>query len=178
MTSFRNQFPTLLVLAFAVFVSPGCSNERSDLRYSEEVQESDNGESAGEAHDEEGEESGTEYALNETYDEVRLGTRLVLNYDESSNSFVGTVENISEQQVRNVRVEVHLSNGVELGPTARLDLMPSQKQEVRLQAENKDFDGFTAHAEVGGSGEEGEHSGEEGEHGGEEREHSEEGEEH
>ena len=37
-------------------------------------------------HGEEGEESGTELALNESYDAVRNGVRLILAYDAQSNS--------------------------------------------------------------------------------------------
>ena len=119
--------------------------------------------------DEEGEESGTELALNETYDEIRNGARLILAYDAQSNAFKGTVENTTDETLKQVRVEVHLSNGKELGPTPAADLAPGEKREVQLIATSTDFDGWTAHPEVG----EGEHSsgGEHGEgdseHGGE-----------
>ena len=49
-----------------------------------------------------------------------------------------------------------------LGPTTPVDLAPGEKIDVQLTANSKDFDGWTAHPEVG----EGEH-GEHGEHGGE-----------
>ena len=105
----------------------------------------------------EGEESGIELALNESYDEVRNGARLVLSYDAQSNSFNGTVENTTEETLKRVRVEVHLSNGKELGPTTPADLEPGERRDVKLTATSKDFDGWTAHPEVGigehGSGE-------------------------
>ena len=105
----------------------------------------------------EGEESGIELALNESYDEVRNGARLVLSYDAQSNSFNGTVENTTEETLKRVRVEVHLSNGKELGPTTPADLEPGERRDVKLTATNRDFDGWTAHPEVGigehGSGE-------------------------
>ena len=63
------------------------------------------------------EESSTELALDEIYDNVRNGARLIITYDAKSNSFKGTVENTTEDTLEQVRVEVHLSNGVELGPT-------------------------------------------------------------
>ena len=123
-----------------------------------------------------GEESGTELALNESYDEIRGGARLILTYDAQGNSFSGTVDNTTNETLRQVRVEVHLSNGRELGPTTPADLGPGEAREVTLLATSKDFDGWTAHAEVGTSehgGEEGEgeHRAEpgEGEHGSEER---------
>ncbi len=105
-------------------------------------------------HSEEGEESGTELALNERYDEVRNGARLTLAYDAQSNSFNGTVENTTGETLNRVRVEVHLSNGKELGPTTPADLGPGETRDVTLTATNEDFDGWTAHPEVG-SGEHG-----------------------
>ena len=57
--------------------------------------------------------------LNQHYDEVRNGARLVLTYDAPSNSFNGTVQNTTEETLERVRVEVHLSNGRELGPRRR-----------------------------------------------------------
>jgi len=114
------------------------------------------------------EESGTELALDENYDVVRNGVRLILSYDAQSNSFKGFVENTTDNTLKQVRVEVHLSNGIELGPTTPTDLNPGESIDVNLQATNKDFDGWTAHPEVGES-RGGEHGHGEGdtEHGGE-----------
>ena len=100
-------------------------------------------------HGEEGEESGTELALTESYDKVRNGARLILAYDAKSNSFNGTVENTTDKTLKRVRVEVHLSNGKELGPTTPADLEPGKKRDVKLTATSKDFDGWNAHPEVG-----------------------------
>ncbi len=111
---------------------------------------------------ENGEESGTELALNENYDNVRNGVRLILAYDAQSNSFKGTVENTTDKTLKQVRVEVHLSNGTELGPTTPADLEPGEERDVELTATSKDFDGWTAHPEVG-SGEHGHGEGD-GEH--------------
>lgn len=112
------------------------------------------------------EESGTELALDEGYDAVRNGARLVLTYDAQNNSFDGFVENTTEDTLEQVRVEVHLSNGVELGPTTPTDLEPGESIEVSLAATDQDFDRWIAHPEVGGSGggEHG-HDGDEGGHG-------------
>jgi hypothetical protein len=109
------------------------------------------GEHGRDRHGEEGEESGTELALNERYDDVRNGARLVLAYDAQSNSFRGTVENTTDRPLARVRVEVHLSHGKELGPTSPVDLGPGVKIDVTLTATSRDFDGWTAHAEVGSS---------------------------
>ena len=143
-------FAAIVVLLIVVII--GCS--RTDK------QTTDDGE----------EESGTELALDETYDKVRNGARLILNYDAESKSFKGTVENTTDETLKQVRVEVHLSNGKELGPTPSADLAPGAKRDVQLTATSTDFDGWSAHPEVGS----GEHSN--GEHDEEGGEHDEEGE--
>ena len=106
-------------------------------------------------------------ALDETYDAVRSGARLVLNYDAASNAFTGTVENTTQYVLNNVRIEVHLSNGTELGPTTPVDMAPGQVMDVNLPASQTAFTGWIAHAEVGSGSEDGQAGGEGGgEHGG------------
>lgn len=130
-------------------------------------------EAGGGEHGAGGEESGTLLGLDQTYDEVRNGARLIMRYDAEANAFTGTVRNTTAATLPSVRVEVHLSNGAELGPTTPVDLAPGQTIDVRLQAPNTAFTGWTPHAETGpghGAGGEGggEHGGESGgEHGSE-----------
>ena len=149
-----------ILATFAVMLAVIISGCSSDSGTSEKPDSDKSMESRGEhdrdgsEHGEEGEESGTELALNETYDEVRNGARLILAYDAQSNSFNGTVENTTDETLKRVRVEVHLSNGKELGPTTPADLDPGEKRDIKLTATSKDFDGWTAHPEVG-SGEHG-----------------------
>ena len=82
------------------------------------------GEGGGAAGSEEA--TGANLAPDETFDAVRGGARLILNYDAAGNSFVGTVENTTGNALTNVRIEVHLSNGTELGPTTPVDLAPAR----------------------------------------------------
>ena len=136
----------LIGSAFAL-VLIGCS---SGSESSERDEESDSGEhSEGSESDEDDEESGVQYALGETFDEIRAGARLVLSYDSTANAFVGTVENTTEATLRRVRVEVHLSNGTELGPTTPVDLAPGQTADVALPATSQPFTSWSAHPEVG-----------------------------
>ena len=125
------------------------------------------GESGGEGAGSE-EASGANLAPDETFDMVRSGARLVLNYDAPANAFTGTVENTTNSVLTRVRIEVHLSNGTELGPTTPVDMAPGQTLPVTLPSTQAAFAGWIAHAEVGsGGGEAGQAGGESGgEHGG------------
>jgi len=114
---------------------------------------------AGEGELEDGAESGTELSLDADYDQVRNGARLVLSYDRAARVFTGTVENTTERTLRDVRVEVHLSNGTELGPTIPIDLQPGVTQPVSLATYTAVFTGWSVHPEVG----RGEHPGDGGE---------------
>ncbi|MCY4019290.1 MAG: hypothetical protein OXG39_07765 [Chloroflexi bacterium] len=102
-------------------------------------------------------------APDQTYDVTRNGLRLVLSYDAPNNQFIGTVENTTNSTLTRVRVEIHLSNGLELGPTAPADLAAGQVLDIVLDAGAQAFDAWTPHAEVGaGEGAGGEGAGEHG----------------
>lgn len=73
------------------------------------------------------------------------------------------MENTTGSALNNVRIEVHLSNRTELGPTTPVDMAPGEVLSMNLPASQASFTGWLAHAEVGG-GEGGSESG--GEHGG------------
>ncbi len=195
---------TLPLIAFATAIGlaamiglgalAGCAGDRGeDQMVTGESQTEHGGAENTESGSDDGEESGESLALDGTYDFVRKGARLILRYDAENNAFMGTVRNTTESALNSVRVEVHLSNGTELGPTTPVDLAPGQLVEVSLAATEEPFTGWTPHAEVGtgehgsgtgggegsgergGSGEgEGEHEG--GEGGGEHGESSEVGE--
>jgi hypothetical protein len=96
------------------------------------------------------EESGIKRALNEKYDMVQNGARLVLTYDANSKSFVGTVENITDKKLEKVKVEVHLSNGIEIGPTTPVDLEAGKKLNIKLTTNSEGFESWTAYPKVGG----------------------------
>ena len=96
---------------------------------------------------EEGEESGKKLSPTETYDQVHKGVRLVLAFHNASSYFLGSVENVTDKKVKSVRVEVHLSNGKELG-TEPTDLEPGEKAGIKLEAVGQVFTWWTAHAET------------------------------
>ena len=102
------------------------------------------------------EATANQLAPNETFDMVRSGARLVMSYDAQSNSFRGVVQNTTNSILTNVRIEVHIANGPELGPTPSMDLAPGQMAAVSLPF-SQSFTGWVAHAEVGGGESGGEH---------------------
>ena len=119
----------------------------------------ESGNESGASGSEEG--SGANLAPDETFDATRGGARLIMNYDPASNAFTGTVENTTNNALSNVRIEVHLSNGTELGPTTPITLAPGEIANVDLPSTQASFTGWIAHAEVG-SGEGGSEGGESG----------------
>ena len=93
---------------------------------------------------EEGSGAANMLALDETFDMVRAGARLILRYDAPSNSFKGTVENTTNGVLSQVRIEVHLSNGTELGPTPPIDMAPGEVAAINLPATAAAFTGWIA----------------------------------
>ncbi len=114
----------------------------------------------------EGEEEGIELGLADTYDKTRHGVRLILSYDEKSNYFKGSMKNTTATAVQRARVEVHLSNGIELGPTTPVSIEAGKTHKVELKASEASFSFWSTHVEVGsseeGHGESGEEHGREG----------------
>ena len=103
-----------------------------------------------ESHEDgEDEESGTQLTKSQTYDEVRNGCRLILRYDSTTNAFSGTATNVTNGTLSRVRVEVHLSNGIELGPTTPVNLAPNESVDIFLRASTQSFETWSAHPEVG-----------------------------
>ena len=96
-----------------------------------------------------GEESGVLLAKSDTYDHTRAGARLILSYDADADAFVGTVENTTTETLSQTRIEVHLSSGVELGPTTPRDLPPGGISQITLSAGGEEFEAWNAHPEVG-----------------------------
>lgn len=94
-------------------------------------------------------ESGTQYQLSETARESRSGVDLVLRYDPPNETFTGTLTNTTSTPVADVRVEIHLSNGVELGPTPRITIGPGETSPVELDARTQSFNMFSVHIEIG-----------------------------
>ena len=165
----KTRLLAVLCIAFLLVFAYGCNKGAKDTETTEAgthehgeagehthegetAEHTHEGETAEHTHEGEGaEEGGPQIGLDGTHDEVRKGVRLILSFDSESASFVGTVENVSEKTVPKVRVEVHLSNGTELGPTEPVDLAPGKKIEVKLSAVDQTFTWWKAHAEAGSS---------------------------
>ncbi|MYC67340.1 MAG: hypothetical protein F4X12_13510 [Acidobacteriia bacterium] len=170
---FVNRIQTSLVTALigllSIFVAApdSAAQERPDVAGLELLADAgafsdEHSEKTGEGQGGESEESGTQYGLSDTAKEARSGIELVIGFDTARRAFAGTVRNATDATVRQVRVEVHLSNGAELGPTPSVDLRPGQSAPVELRAGSQEFNKFSTHVEIG-AGEHGD------EHGGRER---------
>ena len=139
-------------------------SRESGGEHGSQVDESGEGGQHNEASERGGEASSTNsLARDATFDEVRNGARLVLKFDDASNSFRGSVENVSNSVLTRVRVEIHLDNGAELGPTTPTDLAPGETLDIVLPSTPEPFSTWTTHAEIGsGEGGSGEGGGEHG----------------
>ena len=114
-------------------------------------------EPSGETHGPEGQggesgESGTQYAKTDTARETRSGVDLVMAFEAATERFTGTVTNTTAATVAAVRVEIHLDNGVELGPSPREDLAAGETRDVVLDASGQAFNRWSVHVEIGSSG--------------------------
>ncbi len=106
-------------------------------------------EKAPEKEEERAAETGVQLGAEETYNAVSNGLRMVLAYDTTDGLFVGTAENVTGATIPSVRVEVHLSDGTELGPAELGDLRPGEAGSVFLSAEGRSFTWWNAQAESG-----------------------------
>lgn len=105
----------------------------------------------GEGHDEgggEGEEGGEYIAIGVAWDAMRNGARLTLAYDPGYDVFQGRVQNTTEATLCRVRVEVHLADGPELGPTEPKDVPAGGSIAVELPVNGTTFESWTAHPEI------------------------------
>ena len=97
----------------------------------------------------EGEEGGADYKINEIYNVTKKGIQLLLKYNKTTNEFKGFIQNKTSKSIERARVEIHLSNGIELGPTIPMTLKSRQKKEIIIKATEKGFSSWSTHVEVG-----------------------------
>jgi len=95
-------------------------------------------------------EGKTQIRKNQKHDHrYRNGAHLTLQYNPATQAFVGHVKNTTKKVLKQVRVEIHLSNGRELGPTMRVDLKPGATVPVELSALDQEFKVWVTHPEAG-----------------------------
>ena len=115
--------------------------ERSEERGGEHEED-------GEEHDEEGEESGVYIARTASWSETQGDAWLQLSFNSASNSFAGRVSNTGNEPLCDVRIEVHLSTGVELGPTEPTEVPYGGSINVTVPTGGEEFATWTAHHEA------------------------------
>ncbi len=87
-------------------------------------------------------------AIDERYARVEnIGIRLVLSYDSVQSAFVGSMENVTDRVLLNVRVEIQLSNGV-VFKNKPYNLAPSAKIGIFIDTTGQDFETWTIHAKI------------------------------
>lgn len=96
-------------------------------------------------------ESGTRWNPGETATDSRRGVDLTISYNATTQQFDGSVTNTNGSAVTDVRVEIHLSNGTELGPTPRVGIGANETKSVTLDASGHNFSWYSVHVELGSS---------------------------
>ena len=96
-------------------------------------------------------ESGTRWNPGETATDSRRGVDLTISYNATTQRFDGSVTNTTASAVTDVRIEIHLSNGTELGPTPRVGLAADETKSVTLDASGQSFSWYSVHVELGSS---------------------------
>lgn len=104
--------------------------------------------------DEEDQEIGMVWGINDLAEEIVNGIRLILIYDAPSGSFKGFIENTTIDIVRQVRVKVQIfdeaGNSKVFGPTAPVDMASGDVRNVTLPAPQAgNFDTFKMYPEFG-----------------------------
>ena len=117
-------------------------------------------------------EPGSLWSKNETATEIMRGVRLILQYDASSQAFVGTLENLNTNIAPQVEVKVYVSDGDyvshEFGPSTPVDMEPGETKDITVPVTSgTDFTKFKINASTKSGDGEGGEEGEEGEEGGE-----------
>ena len=143
-----NSTPLVAFFAALLFACDGSNPISPELHGPESAQEHGTAGESGNGGSEAG-EPGTLYGISETARQSRSGIDLVMSYDQTSASFVGSVTNSTGASVADVRVEIHLSNGVELGPTPLQTLNARQESPVVLDARGESFSTWQVHIEIG-----------------------------
>jgi len=85
------------------------------------------------------EEYRNQLKINETFEQEINGLHLIMNYHAPTSSFIGVVENTTSTDISGAKVEIYLSNAVELGPTRAVDLTPGEMKNIALLAYGQEF---------------------------------------
>ena len=144
----------LLTTGLVLLAAVACDNFRSPTDGGEGAEGAGHNESSegGEGGGGELGESGTRYDAGDTAHESRQGVDLVILHYGPGDRFEGTVMNTTSRPISNVRVEIHLSSGTELGPTPGVTLSAGEMQEVVLNAAGENFAWWSVHVEIGSGG--------------------------
>lgn len=96
---------------------------------------------------EDGDEKSGQLQLDQTYDDVDDGVRLVLAFDSDANTFSGTIENTTDRELNEVDFEIYLSNGTDL-ESSEYTLAPGESIAVAVNATEEPFDTWSAYADA------------------------------
>lgn len=89
-------------------------------------------------------ELGNQLKIDNTYEQEIDGLYVIISYHAPTSSFIGIIENTTNKIISTIKIEIYLSNAVELGPTRAENLQPGETKNISLLAYNQEFKEWSA----------------------------------
>ncbi len=131
-----------LLLVFALGFT-ACNNNAESKKKGESQAVSEKVESAWDLVDVE-----AQLLPTDVYDDTISGVHVMVKYMLDDKYFYGSLENVGDELVKGIKVGMHLSNGMDLGPTHGLDLVPGKAGSVVIDADIKEWEKWAVYVEL------------------------------
>lgn len=84
----------------------------------------------------------------DVYDDTINGVHVIFKYmGDDDKYFFGSRMNLTDETIEGFQIGVHLSNGMDLGPTPVGDLLPGQEGSMMIDAEVAEWEKWAANVE-------------------------------
>lgn len=90
-----------------------------------------------------------ELGINDKYNGISKGVKIVLSYDFRKSAFIGSVENMTTKTIENISIRVILSSGLSLESTVIKNFLPGDRKNIILNDNGQMFNWWIAHATKG-----------------------------
>lgn len=133
-----------LLLLVCVLGFTACNNNAGSKEDVESQAISENEESAWDLVDLE-----AQLLKTDVYDDTISGVHVMVKYMLDDKYFYGSLENVGDEHVVGLKLGMHLSNGMDLGPSHGADLEPGKAGSVVIDADIKEWEKWAVYVEIG-----------------------------